>query len=191
MAQSITTRRPDRSIARGSVELGEFDVAVLHAVDALGAAEIVAFGQTLAQIGIEQFLDFAFDLVAELVAVRPEQLDAVVGVRVMRGRDHHAEIGAHRARQHADRRGRDRTGQQDVHADRGEAGDQRGLDHVAGQAGVLADQDAMAVLAVLEHQPGGLADLERQFGGNDPVGPAANAVGAEITTNHAMPLDAY
>ena len=49
----------------------------------------------------------------------------------------------------------------------------------------------MAVVAVLEHQPGGLPDLERQFGGNDPVGPAANAVGAEITTNHAMPLDAY
>ncbi len=49
----------------------------------------------------------------------------------------------------------------------------------------------MAVLAVLEHQPGGLTDLERQFGGNDFVGPAANTVGAEITTNHAMPLDAY
>ena len=54
--------------------------------------------------------------------------------------------------------------QQHVHADRGEAGDQRGLDHVAGEAGVLADQDAMAVLAVLEYQPGGLTDLERQFG---------------------------
>ena len=145
----------------------------------------------LAEIGIEQRLDLGFDLVAELVAVRPEQLDAVVVERIVRGRDHHAEIGAHRARQHADRRRRDRAGEQHVHADRGEAGDQRGLDHVAGQAGVLADQDAMAVFAVLEDQPGGLTDLERQFRGNDPVGPAANAVGAEITTNHEMPLDAY
>ena len=46
----------------------------------------------------------------------------------------------------------------------------------------------MAVFAVLEDQPGGLADLERQFRGNDPVGPAANAVGAEIATNHDIPL---
>src|ERR1035437_5646877 len=90
-----------------------------------------------------------------------------------------AEIITHRARQHADGRRRDRTGEQHVHADRGEAGDQRGLDHVAGQAGVFADQDAMPVLAVLEDQPGGLPDLERQFGGNDFIGPAANAVGAE------------
>ncbi len=49
----------------------------------------------------------------------------------------------------------------------------------------------MAVLAVLEHQAGGLADLERQFGRDHAVGPAANAVGAEITTNHELPLDAY
>ena len=50
---------------------------------------------------------------------------------------------------------------------------------------------AVAVFAILEHQPGRLTDLERQLGRNDPIGPAANAVGAEITTNHAMPLDAY
>ena len=178
----------EREIALRQRELGEFDVAVLHAVDALGAAEIVALGQLLAQIGIEQLLDLRFDLVAELEAVRPEQLDAVVVEGIMRGRDHHAEIGAHRARQHADRRRRDRAGQQHVHADRGEAGDQRVLDHVAGQPGVLADQHTVAVIAVLEHQPGGLADLERQFRRNDLVGPAANAVGAEITTNHELPL---
>ena len=94
----------------------------------------------------------AFDFVAELEAVRPEQLDAVVVERIMRGRDHDAEIGAHRARQHADRRRRNRAGEQHVHADRGEAGNQRGLDHVAGEAGVLADEDAVAVIAVLEHQ---------------------------------------
>ena len=62
----------------------------------------------------------------------------------------------------------------------------RGFDHVAGEAGILADQDAMAVFAILEHQPGGLADAQRQFGGNDLVGPTADAVGAEIATNHEI-----
>ena len=48
----------------------------------------------------------------------------------------------------------------------------------------------MAVIAVAEHEAGGLADLERELGRNDFVGPAANAVGAEIATRHRMPLDA-
>ena len=42
--------------------LGEFDVAVLHAVDALGAAEVVALGQLLAEIAVEQLLDLAVRL---------------------------------------------------------------------------------------------------------------------------------
>src|SRR5690349_23685316 len=49
---------------------------------------------------------FRSGLVAELVAVRPEKLDAVVVVWVMRGRNHDTQVGTHRARQHAD--GRDR-----------------------------------------------------------------------------------
>ena len=46
------------------------------------------------------------------------------------------------------------------------------------------------MFAVPEDQAGGLADLERQLRRNHFVGPAANAVGAEIATNHEMPLDA-
>ncbi len=135
----------------------------------------------------------SFDLmlhrVVELEAVRPEQLDAVIVEQIVRGGDHDAEIGAHRARQHADRGRRHRAEQQHVHADRGEAGDQGGFDHVAGQAGVLADDDAVAVFAVAKHQPGGLPDLERQFRRNHAIGPAANAVGAKILANHE-PLEA-
>ncbi len=168
----------------GQRQLGEFDVAILHAVDALGAAEIGAFGELLGEIGIDQLFDLGFHFVTELVAVRSEQLDAVVVERIVRSRDHDAKIGAHRARQHADRRRRDWAGQQHIHADRGEACDQRVLDHVAGQTGVLADQDAVTVLTVPEDQSCGLADLERQFRGNDPVGKATNAVSPEITTNH-------
>ena len=74
--------------------------------------------------------------------------------------------------------------QQHVHADRGEAGDQRGLDHVAGQPRVLADHHAMAVLAALEDEAGRLPDLERELGRDHAIGAAANAVGAEILAHH-------
>ena len=63
--------------------------------------------------------------IGELEAVRAEQLDAVVVIGIVRGGDHHAVIGAQRARQHGDARRRDRPEQEHVDADRGEAGDQR------------------------------------------------------------------
>ena len=172
-----------RQVARQRA-LGEFDVAVVHAVDALGAAEVHAFGEPLGDVAVDQPLDAELDVVGQLVAVRPEQFYAVVVVRIVRGRDHDAEIGAHRSRQHGDGRRRDRAEQQHVHADRGEAGDQRRLDHVAGEPGVLADHDAMAVIAAAEGQPRRLADFERQFRRDHAIGATANAVGAEILTDH-------
>src|SRR3974390_287182 len=42
----------------------------------------------------------------------------------------------------------------------------------------------MTVFAVAEDEPCRLPDLERELGRNHPVGPTANAVGAEIATNH-------
>jgi hypothetical protein len=95
----------------------ELDIAVLDTVDASGAAEIGALGKLLGQVGVDQLLDLAFHIIAELEPVRTEQLDAIVVIRIMRGRYHHAKIGAHRPRQHPDRRRRDRTGLQHVHAD--------------------------------------------------------------------------
>ena len=156
----------------------------MDAVDPLGAAEFAAFGQTLGDVGVDQPLDILLDLVGQLVAVRPEQLDAVVVERIMRRRDHHAEIGAHRAGQHGDRRRRHRPEQQHVHADRGEARDQRGLDHVAGQPGILADHHPMAMLAAAEHEPGRLAGLECQFRRDHAIGAATNAVSAKILAGH-------
>ena len=159
----------------------------MHAVDAAGAAEARALRQPLVERFVEQLLDLLLDLVGQLEAVRAEQLDAVVVEQIVRGGDHHAEIGAHRLGQHRDRRRRHRAEQQHVHADRGEAGDQRVFDHVAGEPGVLADHDAMAMLAALKHQAGRLADLERQLRRDQTVGAAANAVGAEIFATHVSP----
>ena len=177
----------ERKVARQRA-LGEFDVAVVHAVDALGAAEVAALGHALGHVAVDQAFDLALDLVRKLVAVRAEQLDAVVVERVVRGRDHHPQVGAHRAGEHGDGRGRHRPELQHVHAHGGEAGDQRRLDHVAGKPGVLADHDAMAVLAAAEDEAGCLPDLERQLGRDHAIGAAANAVGTEIFANHGPRL---
>src|SRR6185437_12793441 len=160
----------------GQRALGEFDVAVLYAVDTFGAPEIGAFGQMQAEIGIEQRLDLELDFVVELVAIGPEQLDPVVVERIVRSGDHHAKVRAHRARQHADGWRRNRAGKQHIHADGREAGNQRGLDHVTGKARVLADQYAVTVVAVLEHKTGRLANPERKLRRDHAVGAAANAV---------------
>ena len=70
---------------------------------------------------LQHRLDALLDLVGELVAVRPEQLDAVVEIRIVRGRDHHADVGAQRAGEHGDRGRRDRPEQEHVHAGGGQA----------------------------------------------------------------------
>ena len=140
--------------------------------------------------GLEQRLDRLLGGVGELEAVGAEELDAVVLERVVRGRDHHPEIGAHRAREHAHRRRRHRADEEDVHADRGEARGQRRLEHVARAAGVLADQHPVGVAAVGEVAPGRLPEPERRLGRHRRVvGAAAHAVGAEeLLSCHLPPL---
>ncbi len=167
--------------------LGEFDVAVIRTVDAAGAADAGAVGELARKVLIEQLLDPHLDVVRELVAVGSEQLDAVVVERIVRGRDHHAEIGAHRARQHRNGRRRHRTEQQHVHADRGEARLQRRLDHVAGQPRILADHDAMPMIAALEHEARRLAHAQRQLRRDHAVGATADSVRPKIFASHRIP----
>ena len=59
-----------------------------------------------------------------------------------------------------------------------------------GKPGVLADDDAVAVLAALEGEARGLADLQSQFRSDHAIGAAPNAVGPEILASHApRPLE--
>ena len=138
----------------GNDDFDELDVAPGRIVDALGAAELGGGRERLGEVvALHAPLDLQLDRVGELVAVRPEQLDAVVLVRIVRGRDHDPEIAAHHARQHRDRRRRQRPQQHHVHAHGQEAGGERGLQHVAGEPRVLADDDAMPVVAAPEMRP--------------------------------------
>src|SRR6185437_6402555 len=173
----------------GEGALGEFDVTGLRVVDALGAADLARIGEAFFQAVRHQGFDFVFAFVGEFLAVGAEELDAVVFERIVRGRDHHAEVGAQRAREHRDGGRGQRAELEDVHADRGEARDERGFDHVARQARVLADHDAVTMVALGEDAARGHARLHREFGRKrGGIGPAPNTVGAEKLAGHTGTL---
>ena len=95
--------------------------------------------------------------VGQLVAAGGEQLDAVVRHRVVRGGDHHAEVGVELADQVRDGRGRQHTDPDRVGAGGGEPGDDGGLEHLAAGAGVAADHGDRTVgpVALGQHARGG------------------------------------
>ncbi len=160
----------------------EFDVAAAGVVDAAHLAETVG-GDHRDRL-IQHAFDFRFDLIAELAAVVAEKLDAVVGVGVVRRGNHDARLGVQGAGQIGDRRCGHGPEQPDVHAGGGNARFQGRLEHVPGNAGVLADQDLAATVGG-QHPAGGPAQLEHEIRRDRrfPDG-AANAIGAEIFATH-------
>ena len=107
----------------------------------------------------------------------------------MRGRKNDAEIGPQAARQHGDGRGRERADQHDVHAHRHKAGGQRGLEHVAGKPGVLADDEEVFVGPVLE----AFTDRHRHFQRRlrrhrFTIGSPADPIGTEELPRHGAPI---
>src|SRR5207253_8648417 len=81
-----------------------------------------------------------------------------------------------------------RTGLEHIHADRREAGNQRGLDHVTGEPRILADEHTVAMLAAPKDEAGRLPHPQRQFRRDHAVGAATDTVSAEIPTNHTRPF---
>ena len=145
-------------------------------------------------------LDLSLDLVVEFVTVVPEKFDAVVLVRIVRGGEDDAGIGAQRARDvgHAGRR--QRADQQNVDAERRDAGDERILQHVAGKAGVLAEHDlgsrsrgpCACGLSCRENVRRRAPQLEGGLGGDRlHIGHAADAVRAKDFLRLRSPLIFY
>ena len=170
--------------ALGEDGLGDLDITVTRVIDAANPAQAVRRGQALVKALVHHGLDLQLDFVRQLIAVGPEQLDAVVRIVVVRGRDHDAQVGAHRPGHHGHARRRHGTEGAHVHADRGKAGDQGRFDHIAGQAGILADDHQMAAVVVRHEQLARRqADAQRHLGGHRMgVGAAPNAVGSEIAS---------
>ncbi len=168
--------------------LQRLDIALAGALQADRAAELGGLGQAGIAVAEHARLDRQLDRVGQLEAVRAEQLDAVVLIGIVRGRDHDAEIGAQGPGQQGHARGRQRPEQRHVHAHGDEARGQRRLQHVAGQPGVLADHDPVAVTAAGELRARRQAQLQRGLGGHGRlIGGAADAIGAKELSGHGRP----
>ena len=85
-------------------------------------------------------LDRQFPAVRQLLAVGRKELDAVVCKRIVRGTDDHAQTQPQGPGQVGHAGGGQGTGQHHIHARRRKTGLQGGFQHVARNAGVLADQ---------------------------------------------------
>src|SRR5690606_2786219 len=131
-------------------------------------------------------LDFQLDIVRQLGAFAGEKLDAVVLVGIVRGADDNAGLGVECAGQVGDGGSGHRAEQRYIRARRNEAGLQRRLEHIAGNARVLADDD-LAATGAGKHLAGRPAQLEYEFGIDRPLADrAAHAIGAEITSAHIL-----
>ena len=167
--------------------LGGLDIAAGGVVQPGGAAKCARGGEAGGHVGGHQRLDLAFRRVGQFAAVGVEQLDAVVLERIVGGRQHHPKVCAQAARQHGDRRGRQRADEGHVHPGADEAGGERGFQHVAREPGVLADHHPVAMWPAGEQEPGGLAEAERGLRGHRiDIGGTADTVGAEQAAGGIM-----
>ena len=109
-------------------------------------------------------------MIVEFVAIVPEKFDAVVLVRIVRGGKHDPRIRPERARDVGHARRRERPDQEHVHAEGGNAGDERVLEHVTGKARVFAEDDfrpgagrMLARIEAGENMRGGASELQRRL----------------------------
>ncbi len=162
--------------------LAELDVAADRVARAHRLAQALGFHR--GERRVERGFDRALGGVVELLALGGEELDAVVVVRIVRGADHDAGVGAERTGQERDRRGRHRPEQLHIGPGGDQPGLQRRFEHVAGNARVLADhhrRPCSAFGAGAEHAAQRIAQAHHEIGGNRALpDPAADAIGAEI-----------
>src|SRR6185312_4643111 len=155
----------------------EFLVLHARAVDAAGFPQ--AAGSTgddgLGQLGLDALLE----LIRELRAAAIEELDAVVVVRIVRGADDDAEVTVEMARHIGDTRRRQRPYQHHVDAGSDEASLERRFEHVAGEPGVLADEDGTT--PGHEHSRRSAREGQREVHGHGVLPHAApDTISAEI-----------
>ena len=146
--------------------LNIFIFQVFHAVDAL--TDLRSFFERHRGVGEDFLLHPLLQRVGELVAQTVKHFDAVVFKGIVAGGDDHACIGLHLHGQIRHGGGGDSTQGHDVPAYRGDAGDQRALQHVGGNAGIHANGNQRGTPRLLRQHGGhGLAhpvgQLRRQI----------------------------
>ncbi len=117
------------------------------------------------------------------MAAAREELDPVVGHRIVARREHHAEVGLELGSQERDRRCREDTKPQDVDARTCEAGDDRCFEELTRCPRVTADDGERSVAferaGLTKHVRSGDRKLEGELGGQLLVRNAADTVSSE------------
>ena len=117
--------------------------------------------------------------VVEFVAAGSEDLDAVVGHRVVARTEHDAEISAEAVGEERHRRGGQYPDSDGVSAGGGEPGDDRVLEHLARGSGVAADHHTRAIAAIGQHGRCGAGKGKAEFGSQVDIRQPAHTIGAE------------
>ena len=125
-----------------------FDVATAGVVDAGRLADLIRAHPGDFPLAQDFPLDRQLQFVGKLVAIGSEDLEAIVLIRVVGRRQHDPRAATHRLRQVRHPGRRHRADEEHVHAAGDESAGQRRLEHVAGDARVLADDDAVVVGAI-------------------------------------------
>ena len=161
-------------------------VAVFGVGKSADAADTAANGSEV--LLVERALDAVFDLVGQLRAAKREELDAIVGHRVVRGRHHDAEVGAGVTDEECCAGRRNDPGVEHVDATRGEARRHRRGQKLARDPRVARDDRRRAlarrpqlvgVPPAGENPRSGLRQAEGQPGGEIAVGQPSDPVGTE------------
>ena len=93
---------PIETYLRGYGLLYGMNIPPACVVDPAGTTDAVRLNQQ--RLLFQQEFDCCFGVVRKFVSVRSEQLDAIILERIVAGGNHHAQVGAHFARQQRDRR---------------------------------------------------------------------------------------
>ena len=168
----------------GQRSLDRVDIAATRIFHTPRAPDIGRIGQIDIATG-QQGFDRLLVPVGKFEAVRAEQLDTIVFIRIVAGGNHDAEIRAHGRGQHGHRRRRDGAELDHVHSHAGKSRDQRIFHHITGKARVLADDDAVLVITAQEMLAGRLPHLHRDFRCHRrTVRSSADSVRPEIADGH-------
>ncbi len=166
------------------------DVAVLGVGEARDPPD-VATGRGGRRVVVHGRFDAVLDLVRQLAAAGGEELDPVVGGRVVRRGDHHAEVGVDVRDEERGSGGGDDPGVEHVDAGGGEPGGDGRAEELTGDARVARQDRAGArstgrptgvrMVSVCEHGRAGLGETQSQRGRQLAVGETTNTVGTEQT----------
>ena len=122
--------------------LGKLDVTAKRVIDSAGPSDLSRGRPDRIDLAAkDQIFDLLLDLVVELVAVVPEKFDSVIFVRIVRRGENDARVGPERSRDVSYAGSWQRPDDQNIDAERGNACDQRVLEHVTGEPRVLAENN--------------------------------------------------